>query len=66
MNTKMLTIKSLEQLHQQIRQWPDCRLRRGIRHRYHTVTLRRVLQASDADALDSFLGQWLLAQANPK
>ncbi len=28
-------------------------------------TLRRVLQASDADALDRVLGQWLLAQADP-
>jgi predicted transposase YbfD/YdcC len=28
-------------------------------------TLRRVLQASDAEALDRVLGQWLLAQADP-
>jgi len=28
-------------------------------------TLRRVLQASDAEALDRFLGQWLLAQCDP-
>lgn len=28
-------------------------------------TLRRVLQASDAEALDRVLGQWLLAQSNP-
>lgn len=28
-------------------------------------TLRRVLQASDAEALDRFLGQWLLTQSEP-
>lgn len=115
MNTKTLTNKQLEALHQQIGQLPDCRKRRGIRHRYRTVltlslaavvcgarsfaalgecaatltqaqlkhlgarfdkktkrhqppsesTLRRVLQACDAEALDRFLGQWLLAHSEP-
>lgn len=115
MNSKTLTTKQLETLHQQIGQLPDCRKRRGIRHRYRTVltialagvlcgarsfaalgefatsltqpqlkhlgarfdkktgrhqppsesTLRRVLQASNAEALDRLLGQWLLAQSDP-
>jgi hypothetical protein len=115
MNSKTLTTRQLESLHHQLGQLPDCRKRRGIRHRYRTVltlalaavlcgaksftalgefavsltqaqlkhlgcrfdkktkqhqppcesTLRRVLQASDAEALDRFLGQWLLAQSSP-
>ena len=115
MNTKTITPKQLEQLHQQIGKLPDCRQPRGIRHRYRTVltlalagvvcgcrsflalgefaasltlsqlkrvgarfnktthrhqppsesTIRRVLQDSDAEALDRLLGQWLLAQSNP-
>lgn len=112
MNPKALTIKQLEGLQQMLKSLPDCRRRRGIRHRYFTVltialaavlcgaksflalgeyagsltqaqlkrlgvrfnrhsgrheppsesTLRRVLQASDADALDEALGQWLFEQ----
>jgi len=37
MNTKTITSKQLEQLHQQIGKLPDCRQPRGIRHRYCTV-----------------------------
>lgn len=115
MNPKTLTTKQLQSLHHRLGQLPDCRKRRGIRHRYRTVltlalagvvcgarsfaalgefaasltqaqlqhigcrfdrttqrwqppsesTLRRVLQASDAEVLDRFLGQWLLAQSDP-
>jgi hypothetical protein len=114
MNPKPLTSTQLASLHHQLGQLPDCRRRRGIRHRYRTVltialagvlcgarsflalgefaaalsqaqlrsvgarrdaptgryqppcesTIRRVLQASDADALDRCLGQWLLAQSD--
>jgi len=113
MHPKTLTPKQLERVEDLLRELPDCRHPRGIRHRQRTVlaialgavicgaksfvavgefaaaltqaqlrrvgarfnphtqrhepptesTLRRVLQACDAAALDLLLGQWFFRQA---